>query len=249
MGEIAGLVTALCWAFTSVFFTIAGIRVGSAIVNRIRLLIAAIFLLFTHFLTTGNLMPVDAGPERWFWLGISGLVGFVIGDAMLFEAFVVVGTRVSMLLMSLVPIMSALFAWIFLGEVLNVLEVTAITLTVSGIIWVVADKQKDKNWVKGKRLFWGMTLGVGGALGQTFGLILSKKGLEGGFSTLSGNLIRVLCGVVVIWLFTIVRGRVKQTFISLKDKKAFGALVAGSFLGLSSGSGYRWWRSSTPGSV
>ena len=176
-------------------------------------------------------MPVDAGPERWFWLGISGLVGFVIGDAMLFEAFVVVGTRVSMLLMSLVPIMSALFAWIFLGEVLNVLEVTAITLTVSGIIWVVADKQKDKNWVKGKRLFWGIALGVGGALGQTFGLILSEKGLEGGFSTLTGNLIRVLCGVVVIWLFTMVRGRVKQTFISLKDKKAFGALVAGSFFG------------------
>ncbi len=231
MGEIAGLVTALCWAFTSVFFTIGGIRVGSAIVNRVRLLIAAIFLSFTHLLTTGNLFPVVADPERWFWLGISGLVGFVIGDAMLFEAFVVVGTRVSMLLMSLAPIMSALFAWIFLNEVLNLLEITAIMLTVSGIIWVVADKQKDKTWVKGKRLFWGITLGVGGALGQTFGLNLSKKGLGGGFSTLTGNLIRVLCAVVVIWLFTMVRGKVKQTFISLKDKKAFQALIAGSFFG------------------
>ncbi len=230
-GEIAALFTALCWAFTSVFFTIGGMRVGSAIVNRVRLLIAALFLSLTHFLTTGNLFPVDAEPERWFWLGISGLVGFVIGDAMLFEAFVVVGTRVSMLLMSLVPLMSALFAWIFLGEILNLLEITAIMFTVSGIIWVVADKHKDKTWIKGKRLLWGITLGVGGALGQTFGLILSKKGLEGGFSALSGNLIRVLCAVVVIWLFTIVRGRVKQTITSLKDKKALQALISGSFFG------------------
>lgn len=231
VGEIAALFTALCWAFTSVFFTIGGIRVGSAIVNRVRLLIAALFLSLTHLLTTGNLFPVDAGPERWFWLGISGLVGFVIGDAMLFEAFVVVGTRVSMLLMSLVPIMSALFAWIFLAETLNLVEITAIILTVSGIIWVVADKHKDKTWVKGKRLLWGITLGVGGALGQTFGLILSKKGLEGGFPALTGNLIRVLCAVVVIWLFTLVRGKVKQTIISLKDKKALRALIAGSFFG------------------
>lgn len=141
------------------------------------------------------------------------------------------GTRVSMLLMSLVPIMSALFAWIFLSEILNLMEITAIILTVSGIIWVVADKHKDKTWIKGKRLLWGITLGVGGALGQTFGLILSKKGLEGGFSTLTGNLIRVLCAVIVIWLFTLVRGKVKQTIISLKDKKALQALIAGSFFG------------------
>jgi drug/metabolite transporter (DMT)-like permease len=231
VGEIAALFTALCWSFTSVFFTIGGIRVGSIVVNRIRLLMAALFLSLTHLLTTGNLIPIDAGPERWFWLGISGLVGFVIGDAMLFEAFVVVGTRVSMLLMSLVPIMSALFAWIFLGEVLNLLEIAAIVLTVSGIIWVVADKHKDKTWVRGKRLLWGITLGVGGALGQTFGLILSKKGLEGGFSTLTGNLIRVLCAVAVIWLSTFLRGRVKQTIARLKDKKAFAALTVGSFFG------------------
>jgi drug/metabolite transporter (DMT)-like permease len=231
VGEIAALTTAFCWSFTSVFFTIGGIRVGSVVVNRIRLLMACIFLSSTHLLTTGSPLPVDAGPERWFWLGISGLVGFVIGDAMLFEAFVVVGTRVSMLLMSLVPIMSALFAWIFLGEILSPLEITAILIAVGGILWVVADKHKDKTWVRGKRLVWGITLGVGGALGQTFGLILSKKGLEGGFPALTGNLIRVLCAVIVIWLYTTLRGRIRQTLTRLKDKKAFAALIGGSFFG------------------
>jgi drug/metabolite transporter (DMT)-like permease len=230
-GETAALVTAFCWAFTSVFFTLGANRIGSVRVNRVRLLMAFLFLSITHLLTTGTWLPIHAGAEHWFWLGTSGLVGFVIGDAMLFEAFVVVGTRVSMLLLSLVPIMSALFAWVFLGELLSFHEVFAIVLTVGGIVWVVFDKNRDKTWVKGKRLLWGIALGVGGALGQTFGLILSKKGLEGGFPALSGNLIRVSCAVVIIWILAAIRGRALSTIRSLKDTKAFRSLVAGSFFG------------------
>jgi len=230
-GEIAGLATAVCWSFTSIFFTVSGARIGSVNVNRLRLLFAFILLSITNFVFTGSLTVFDAGYERWFWLGSSGIVGFVLGDAMLFEAFIVVGTRISMLLMSLVPIMSALFAWIFLGETLDIVEISAIVLTVGGIAWVVADKNRDKTWVKGKKLFWGISLGIGGALGQTFGLILSKKGLEGGYPALSGNLIRVSVGVIVIWLITVVRGNAPKAFRSLKDKKAFGALTMGATFG------------------
>jgi len=188
-------------------------------------------LAIAHYFAFGSFLPLNAGVEHWFWLGISGIVGFAVGDAMLFEAFVIVGTRISMLLMSLVPIMSALFAWLALAEVLNPVEIFAICVTVSGIAWVVKDKNKDENWVKGKRLALGIALGIGGALGQTFGLILSKKGLEGGFPTLSGNLIRILCALTVIWLITLCRGKISSTVSSLKNKKALYALLAGSFFG------------------
>lgn len=230
-GEIAGLAAAVFWAFTSIFFTISGTRIGSVNVNRLRLLLAALFLSLTNYLITGEFFPIHVTYERWFWLGLSGIVGFVIGDAMLFEAFVVVGTRISMLLMSLLPIMSALLAWIFLGEVLDIVEISAIALTVAGITWVVADKKRDKTWIKGKRLGWGIALGIGGALGQTFGLILSKKGLEGGYPALSGNLIRVIVAVVIIWLLTLFRGKAVQAIKSLKDTTALKTLLAGSFFG------------------
>jgi len=230
-GEIAALATAVCWSFTSIFFTVSGSRIGSVNVNRLRLLFAFVFLSISNYLIAGSLFAFDAGYDRWFWLGFSGIVGFVLGDAALFEAFIVVGTRISMLLMSLVPIMSALFAWIFLGETLDIIEISAIVLTVGGIAWVVADKNRDKTWVKGKKLVWGITLGIGGALGQTFGLILSKKGLEGGYPALSGNLIRVSVAVVVIWLITIIRGNAPKAFRSLKDKKAFGVLTMGAMFG------------------
>lgn len=230
-GEIAGILTAICWAFTSSFFAMSGKIIGSVNVNRLRLAFAAGMLIITHYLFFNSFLPLDASPERWFWLGLSGLVGFVIGDAMLFEAFVIVGARISMLLMSLVPIMSALFAWLFLGEILTAFEIFVICLTVGGIIWVVVDKNRDTNWVKGKRLLLGISLGIGGAMGQTFGLILSKKGLEGGYSTLSGNLIRVACAFIIIWLLALLRGKIKSTIYSLKNRKALYALGAGSFFG------------------
>jgi drug/metabolite transporter (DMT)-like permease len=230
-GEIAGIFTAICWAFTSSFFAMSGSIIGSVNVNRLRLAFAAGMLIITHYFYFNSFLPLDASPERWFWLGLSGLVGFVIGDAMLFEAFVIVGARISMLLMSLVPIMSALFAWLFLGEILTLFEIFVICVTVGGILWVVVDKNRDTNWVKGKRLLLGISLGIGGAMGQTFGLILSKKGLEGGYSTLSGNLIRVICAFILIWILALLRGKIKSTICSLKNKKALYTLSAGSFFG------------------
>ena len=228
---MAALGTALCWAFGSTCFTLSGSRIGSANVNRGRLIVAAILLCTAHLIIMGNPVPINATPERWFWLGLSGIVGFVIGDGMLFEAFVLVGPRLSMLLMSLVPIISAFFAWIFLGESLNLIEIAAISTTIAGIFWVIADKHNASTHLNAKTLFLGIICGIGGALGQTFGLVLSKKGLEGGFPALSGNIIRVLCALIVIWIITLFSGKVKSAIKSFKDVKALSGLSGGAFFG------------------
>ena len=97
VGELAALVTSLCWSFTSTFFTLAGRLVGSVVVNRIRLVLAVLFLVLAHFMLRQPL-PVGAAPWRWFWLALSGFFGLVLGDAFLFQAFVWIGPRLSMLM-------------------------------------------------------------------------------------------------------------------------------------------------------
>ncbi len=137
IGEIAGLGTSVCWTITSILFTIASQRIGSLVVNRLRLLLALIFLLITHLVVQGEMLPLQAGATRWFWLGLSGVIGLTLGDLFLFESYIWIGPRRAMLLMSLAPIMGAVVAWVGLGETLSLLEMVAVALTVGGVALLI----------------------------------------------------------------------------------------------------------------
>jgi len=199
LGPLAALGTSFCWSFTSTFFTLAGRRVGSMVVNRTRLVLAVLFLLLTHWVMMGTIFPWDAAPERWFWLGLSGILGLVVGDALLFQSFIWLGPRLSMLIMSLVPVISTLLAWVLLGERLTPWQLVAIVITVSGVASVILDQGgNNAAIVKGKNYFIGVLFGLGGALGQASGLIAAKKGLVGDFSALSGTLIRMFVAMIAL---------------------------------------------------
>ncbi len=237
IGELAALGTSLAFSFGSVFLTLAGRRVGSMVLNRTRLLFAIAFLGITHWITMGIPMPLDADPTRWVWLGLSGVVGLVLGDVFLFQAFVWIGPRLSMLMMSLVPIIAAFLAWIFLGESMRWGQVVGVVITLTGVAWVVkeqngANKASNPNYVRG------ILYGLGGAVGQASGLILAKNGLGGEFSPISANIIRMISAAVVLWVVTIFQGQAKSTVQTvIKNRRGllfilFGS-VFGPFLGVS----------------
>lgn len=231
IGEIAALTTSVTWSFTSMFFTIAGKEVGSMIVNRTRLLFASIYLLITHLLLYRTLLPLDAENYRWEWLALSGFIGLVIGDGMLFQAFVLIGARLSMLLMSLVPIISTILAWLCLKEILTVYEIIAIILTISGIAWVILERNNRKNHPDSKNYLWGIIFAFGGALGQAFALITAKKGLGGDFPALSANLIRVLTATAIFWIIAVFQGKTISNFRFWRNITARWSIIGGSFFG------------------
>ena len=233
LGELAALGTAVCWSFTSTFFTLAGRMVGSAVVNRIRLLLAILFLSLTHWLLLGTWFPQQVAPERWFWLSLSGVIGLSIGDALLFQAFVLIGPRLSMLMMSLVPVISTLLAWLFLHEILTPLQLLAIFVTVVGVAWVILDRSPQGGQQTPSQLNWtGILFGLGGALGQAVGLITAKKGLGGDFSPLSGTLIRMVAAAAALWLVTIATSKTRTTFRQLaRTPQSFIHILGGSFFG------------------
>lgn len=232
MGELAALATAVLWTLTSIFFTIGGREVGSVVVNRARLVLAVIFLMLTHLILQGTLFPLFVEPERWFWLGLSGIVGLVVGDAFLFQAFVLVGPRLSMLMMSLVPVISALIAWVFLGERLSWLEIGAVSLTVGGIAWVVLERDDNPVEADRRQYMLGILAGLAGAVGQALGLVAAKKGLAGDFSVLSGVLLRMAVAAVVMWALAAVQGQIRPTLSALRHNPyALKMIVAGSVVG------------------
>lgn len=238
-GEIAGLLTSVCWSFTSIFFALSGRLVGSPVVNRTRLLIALGLVSAMHWATQGTIWPIDAAPERWGWMALSGLIGFVLGDAALFQAFVLLGPRLTMLIMALSPVLGALLAWMLLGEELSGLAMGGIALAVLGVVWVLADRQNGHGLRDSTRRTYvlGVVMALGGALGQAAGLIASKQGLAQGFPTLSGNVIRLIAATGAIWLITALNGQVRAGFATIRAHPQavpliVGGAIAGPFVGV-----------------
>ncbi len=238
IGELAALTTALCWSFTAVFFTFAGRRLGSVVVNRVRLLLALALLLGAHWLFQGEVLPSGAEPRHWFWLGLSGVAGLVLGDAFLFQSYLWLGPRLGMLMMSLAPVLAALLAQVFLGERLRGVQWLGILVAVGGIAMVVLGRYRPfGNATSVQDYRRGILFGVGAASGQAVGLVLAKPGLQGSFSALSGNLIRMLAAVLILWGATILFGRAGDTFRRLIEQRRamlpiLGGTVTGPFLGV-----------------
>jgi drug/metabolite transporter (DMT)-like permease len=235
MGEIAALLTAVCWSFTSIFFNNASRAIGSVRVNRLRLLFATIILLVAHWLFLGSPVPLQATKEQWFWLGISGIIGLALGDAFLFQAYVHIGARLTTIIMALDPVFSAMIAWIWLGEQLTTAEIIGIIITVFGVGWVVMEQHNGNSRHSRKDQILGILCGIGAVLGQAIGFVLSKKGLEGNFSPLSGVLIRIIVATLVMWLLALLTGKIKETWAGLEDKSATKYILAGSLVGPSLG--------------
>lgn len=234
IGEIAALLTAVCWSFNSVVFTRAGKRVGAVTVNSLRLWIALPALALLHGLLFGTLFPYAIEPGRLFYLGISGVIGFVIGDAMLFESFLLIGPRLAMLLALLTPVFSAVLAWGLLGEALLPMEIVSILVTIAGIAWVVAEETApadDLVAAPPRRRRLGILLAAGGALGQAVGLLFSRLGLAGGFSAISATHVRVSAAALVLAVLSLGQGKFQLHWARMKDRTALLEISAGALTG------------------
>lgn len=231
IGELAGLATSVFFAATAVVFTQTGKMVGSKVTNVTRATLALLYLLIINTIFFGSPLPFSAAPERWMWLTVSGLVGLAIGDAFLFQALVCVGPRISTLLMSLAPVIGALTAWVIFGETLTAGQMAGIAVTLAGIAWVVVTTRHDDGnqaCAPGR----GVLFGILAAIGQAWGLVLSKQGMLGDFSPFEGGAIRMLAAVIMLWVWAAIEGRAASTIRTLRETpKALRLLALGAFVG------------------
>ncbi len=230
IGELAALGTACCWTVTALSFESAGRKVGSLPVNFIRLAVAILFLSIFGWLTRGRALPLDASPHAVLWLSASGLVGFAIGDLCLFRAFVEIGSRLSTLLMSLVPPMTALAGLVILGEKLVLVDWLGMTLTIGGVVWVVLERVPDRNGRTARVPTRGILLALGGALGQAIGLVMSKYGM-GDYNAFAATQIRVMAGAAGFAVLFAFVGRWPHVAGALRNGPAMGLTGLGAFFG------------------
>ena len=180
----------------------------------------------------------NASPTRWMWFALSGIVGLAIGDAFLFQGYILVGPRITTLFMASVPVISTIFGMVFFHE----------NLMLSGVGWYFGDAGGNRNCIIGwkeqpgsngisekdhnRNYLLGIGCGIGAALGQAIGLALSKNGLTGGFPSLSGTLMRMISAFAVIWLIALFTGKARSSLQETSQQpKGLIAIILGSIVG------------------
>ena len=240
-GELIAIGTVLCWTISIQFFESASKKVGATSVNVIRITFAlALFSLFL-FLRHGYLVPVQFPARAWFYLFLSGGIGFFLGDIFLFKALVEIGPRVAMLIFSLSAPTAAVIGWLFLNETYLIVQWAGMFVTLSGVGIVILEKNQKTSPLKIRGIsFKGILFGFTAMFCQVCGYILSKTGIqtESGFlDAFSATQIRVIAAFLCFLIFFTVTGKWGKVITAAKNTRAvlFTAIgsVFGPFLGVS----------------
>jgi drug/metabolite transporter (DMT)-like permease len=231
LGEVTGIITAICWTISALAFSLATRRAGSLAVNLARLVMAMGMFLVWSKVTRGLWTPSDASPEAWRWLSVSGFIGFVAGDYCLFKSYSYQSAKLSMLIMSLAPPVAALTGAVILNEKLTLLNGLGMFLVLVGIAIVILKRPESET--NNSRLNYpikGLLLALGGAIGQGVGAVFSKLGM-GNYDPFASSQIRVIIAVIGFIIIITAASQWRSVGFSLKNNKAMGPLVIGSFFG------------------
>jgi drug/metabolite transporter (DMT)-like permease len=193
-------------------------------------LVAAVLLLLITIVLGGIYENVSFVQIEY--LTLSGLVGFVFGDTFLFKSFEYNSARISTLIMSAAPAITALLAFIFLDEVLSITGILGMIITLAGISLVVAERKESSTHTIPVSMV-GVFYAFLGAAGQAGGLILAKSAFTlGPINGFVATFIRAFSAILILAPMNYFAGRLNKPFkVFLNDRKAFQFTMLGAFLG------------------
>ena len=149
-GELLSILTAMTWTVTALCADVASHRMGQLQMNVLRMGASLVILAVILWVFTGSPLPQAMNGEALAWLLASGAVGYVFGDYCLFTSYVLMGSRMGQLFMTLAPLFSALTAWLLLGETLSLQAVAGILVTITGIGVVIRGKDPSQSPRQGR---------------------------------------------------------------------------------------------------
>ncbi|CDM92545.1 DMT family transporter [Limnospira indica] len=230
-GEISALVAALFWAIASVIYANVGTKIPPLGLNLIKGGIAIGLLLLTITFQSGGELP-EFSPWVFGLLPLSGIIGIGIGDTAFFTTLNCLGPRRALLLETLAPPLTALIAFIFLGERLSLTAWGGIFITVLGIAWVITEQAPETLGIP-LRLNRGLVFGSIAALSQSTGAILSHLALtQSGISPLWSTLLRILGGVAVLLLALPIQRLSPLALVKpLRSRRVLGIIIVATFFG------------------
>lgn len=248
LGEVISLGVAVSWTITALFAEVASKRLGALQLNVIRMLLSLVMLGGTLWWFTGSFLPLHADASTWFWLSLSGFVGYLLGDYCLFNSYILIGSRFGQLFMTLAPPTAAITAWMVLDETLSLQALLGMIVTLTGISISILNKGSSHK-LSLKLPFKGVLFGIGAGIGQGVGLVLSKVGMNHYEASIplecesvmdmlpfASTFMRAVTGAIGFLFVMVIQRKFHTLSQAVIDGKgmgaAVGATITGPFIGV-----------------
>jgi len=248
-GEYAAFGTSVAWTIGPLLMERAVKRSGVMAVNTLKVFFATLYLGLLAFLLDGSPLPAGVPPVSFALLSASGVIGFVAGDYFLLHAYSLIGARLSILLSSLSVPMTAVSAFLFLGENPGWAGTAGIVLCSAGVMFTVQSGQKRASSQAGTaggeaagqsseqlaRYRKGIAYGLLAAFFTVCATFMTKAG-SAGVGTVAATQIRIGSAFAGFALFALATGKAGEVASAVRDRHGILiisiASVFGPFIGV-----------------
>jgi drug/metabolite transporter (DMT)-like permease len=180
LGYFFALLATISFALSAFPYTFLHQYATTTVVTFWRLLIATVLISIIAIIINANQFFTIFSSNYssvWLWVGLSGIITFLIGDFLIFESYSVLGPAKGSLLTALSPAMALVFGIALLGDNINFLGVLGIAITIAGVILVnIGGSKVPTNTSNKLQTNKAILYGVLGASCLGIGIALSKKG-------------------------------------------------------------------------
>lgn len=220
IGSCASLVSAAAWGLSAVLYQSLEERITPFGLNLARGMFGLV-LLYGVALTTGFVIPHG---RMLLMLTASGILGIALGDSLFFLTIKRIGARLTALLSTLSPIITAFFSIIFLGERVNIFDVTGIVLTVAGIGLVLWEKSAPSENRAVRNLWHGVGYGTLAMCCMSASVVMAKIGVAH-VTAIEATIIRMTAGVLCLIIWGLRRRTLSEALKPLQSLSTLKVLI------------------------
>lgn len=232
VGQLLALLTAACWAQNSIIYRHIGAKVGSDAVAHIRMWIALPMILALTYAVEGFWFPTSLSARTYIFLLASGAFGYFVTDMLLFKAYILLGSRESMVIMTLSPVVTAFFGYLLFDERLNLIQILGIFTTIVGVaVMVLLDSRRNVEKNELDTNLKGFVYAILASALQSLSFLLAKFALDE-TGPVSTNLLRNIGGLSCFIVFNFLYKRnAVQHFKVFRNRRYLILLILAAFAG------------------
>lgn len=215
IGVLIAVLSAASWAMGTIIFEKIGKVMPAAGITFFKsamsvVLMAALMLVFGFEIPTGRQLLL---------LAISGVIGISVGDTLFFRSLQNLGVKMQVLYFILGQVLTVFLSYLFLGEILTLLQYIGAFIVIIGVLLVIFNKSDNRpNKVRG------IIEGFLAMLCYSISIIVIKSVVED-VSAVTATFYRMLFSVVFVLIGGLFSKQIKTWATPLKKRKTLGLFV------------------------